>query len=285
MRNGEDMFGFLELTARDIFLRPVRVTSAEILWILRDRRTGLFFLTTVALLVAVDAFQLGTHLTLTQICLLWGCTVAAQILLFVSQSLGWAWGQRRFGLFPLYLPVFNLIAFGASLQINGFVFASLSGVPSGITLLSSGALGGVVVALSMEALFFAFAFPLMRGELAPREPLRPDRTIGAAGETFAIDELCFMRSDGHYVEIATRTGTLRIRARLNDLVSQTEPGDGIRAHRSHWLARRAIARRIMARDGVQLELHDGTRFAVAGPRRAAVAAWVAQYLPDGGTAP
>lgn len=293
--------GAPELRARDIFFRPVDIRSTEIIEVARDRRTGLFLFTTTALLVAADAFQFGTGITLLESCALWACTVAAQVVLFVLLTICWAWGQTKMGLFVAVLPVFNLVAFLPVLHLNGMLLSRLSGVPSATALWSGTALGGVVVALSVEAIFFAFVFPLIRirpgnaagpalaaardhlaGEASGQDAEAPGRVIRAAGLDFALDDLVLLRSQGHYVEVVTRDGTRRIRARLGDLVSQTRPGDGIQAHRSYWLARSAITGLVTEDRGAYLALADGSEFAVAGPRRDAVANWVAEFAPEGG---
>jgi DNA-binding LytR/AlgR family response regulator len=62
----------------------------------------------------------------------------------------------------------------------------------------------------------------------------------------------------HYVEIHTDKGKSLILMRLSDAIAETEGVDGVRIHRSHWVAKQAISavRRVDGRVVVQLATGD-----------------------------
>ena len=45
----------------------------------------------------------------------------------------------------------------------------------------------------------------------------------------------------HYVEVATDRGTARLLMRLSDAIGEVDSVDGLRVHRSHWVARSAVS--------------------------------------------
>ncbi|WP_101067449.1 LytTR family DNA-binding domain-containing protein [Roseovarius salinarum] len=49
-----------------------------------------------------------------------------------------------------------------------------------------------------------------------------------------------LAADGHFVEVVTEAGTDRLRMRLADAIEEMEPVDGLRTHRSHWVAVSAV---------------------------------------------
>ena len=73
----------------------------------------------------------------------------------------------------------------------------------------------------------------------------------------------------HHVDIATETGTQTLRMRLTDAISEMEPVEGYCSHRSHWVARSAVAR--VERENAQktwLILVNGDRVPVSRKYRA-----------------
>lgn len=55
-------------------------------------------------------------------------------------------------------------------------------------------------------------------------------------------EIMHVRADGHYTVLNTPRGSARVLVRFSDAVGELGALDGLRVHRSHWVARRAIAR-------------------------------------------
>jgi DNA-binding LytR/AlgR family response regulator len=51
----------------------------------------------------------------------------------------------------------------------------------------------------------------------------------------------YISAKDHHVEIVTETGRHVLRLRLADAIDEMEPVEGMCGHRSHWVARAAIA--------------------------------------------
>ena len=75
----------------------------------------------------------------------------------------------------------------------------------------------------------------------------------------------------HYVEVATDRGTGRVLMRFSDAIEEVAQVDGLRVHRSHWVARAAVA--AVERDNGRtfLTLTNGTRVPVSRAYERAVA--------------
>lgn len=82
--------------------------------------------------------------------------------------------------------------------------------------------------------------------------------------------LLYMSMQDHYVDVHTDTGHTLVLMRIADAVAETRGVDGLRIHRSHWVAREAVvaARR---RDGrLHLEMEDGALLPVSRSHLAVV---------------
>lgn len=69
----------------------------------------------------------------------------------------------------------------------------------------------------------------------------------------------------HYVDLVTEAGTASILMRFSDAIAEMEEADGLRVHRSHWVAAPAVV--ATGREGGRpfLELADGSRVPVSRP--------------------
>lgn len=84
------------------------------------------------------------------------------------------------------------------------------------------------------------------------------------------DELMHLCAGDHYVEVVTAAGRHRLLMRFSDAISEVAPADGLRVHRSHWVALAAV--RDMQRVGGRaiLTLVNGTEVPVSRAYLAAV---------------
>jgi len=118
----------------------------------------------------------------------------------------------------------------------------------------------------------------------PRVPFQPISPAGAGHtdlprprivERLPLDrrgKLSHLSVQDHYVDVRTDRGGGLILIRLSDAILETEGTEGMRIHRSHWVARTAIVR-CLRRDGrLSLELTDGTILPVSRSCAAAVRA-------------
>lgn len=76
-------------------------------------------------------------------------------------------------------------------------------------------------------------------------------------------EIMHVRADGHYTILQTAHGSARVLLRFSDVLSELGALEGLRVHRSHWVARRAIAQ--VERDGPRhfVVLQSGCRVPVS----------------------
>lgn len=61
----------------------------------------------------------------------------------------------------------------------------------------------------------------------------------------------------HYVEVYTERGSTKLRMRFSDALSELNGTPGMRVHRSHWVARDAIAGHMIEKGRMFLQLEDG----------------------------
>lgn len=99
-------------------------------------------------------------------------------------------------------------------------------------------------------------------------------------------ELLCLRMEDHYLRVFTALGDDLILMRLRDAEAELAGEDGLRVHRSWWVARRAVRR--VRRDGERLllELSNGLEVPVSRSYAAAVraAGWDAAPSPPGSAA-
>jgi hypothetical protein len=256
---------------------------------------GAFLLLAAAFFLLLDGLATRPQLSLPLSIWLWGTTLLLHVGFRAVLDALWAHGQARFGFGRIYQPVLVHIAFVFDvLQFNSQIVLATGHSFDAVFDLWNTLYGYAIIVLG-EAFYFTFVTPVLIQRLeaaraAPASDPKPGpgsepaaaREISVGGERVAIDSLLVLKSRAHHVDIVGDGGALRLRARLIDLVNQMAPGDGVLAHRSHWVARRAIAGFIPGRGAQtdQLVLITGERLKVAGPRREAVRDWARVHRPE-----
>jgi hypothetical protein len=251
-----------------------------------------FVLLAGTVLVLLDALAIRDELNLAATLWLWSTTLALHVLFRVAINLGWAAGQRRFGFWRIYQPLLTHMA----LALDGLQFsvqhALLTGTPWRNAFDARKMLVGYGIFVTFELFFFVYVRPDLEdraraaadSSVSAHEAAQPApaRQVSLGGELVPVDTLITIRSRAHYVDVVHDGGALTRRARLIDLINQTEPPDGVHAHRSHWVARRAIAAILSESGGMPeaLVLTNGERMAVARPRREAVLEWLREHRPE-----
>lgn len=146
---------------------------------------------------------------------------------------------------------------------------------------------GLVLALMGP--FGTFALPLdppaaRTVELTPE----PERTIDAMIQQVTRprflarlpighrDGLIAVESEDRYVRVHNRAGSTLVLLRLADAVAELEGIDGLRIHRSWWVARDAVAEVLRRDRAISLRLVNGIEAPVA--RNAVPALWTAGWL-------
>lgn len=87
-------------------------------------------------------------------------------------------------------------------------------------------------------------------------------------------ELLAVETEDHYLRIHTAAGSGLVLMRMRDAVAELAPLDGMRVHRSWWVARTAVERAARTGGGLTLTLRGGITVPVARTQRRAVRDWM-----------
>ncbi len=271
--------GFYELKARDVFFRPLVLTAREIQATLLNAHLLLFLALVVITLTLADLGRLLPVMPIWRAVLVWVVAVFIQAITYAGLALAWARAQDKLNAPVIYLPILGAGAYVITYVTTILHISLQTDWPLAEIGAPGIALSGYVVALVFEALYFAFVLPNLLREIRP-EAAGPARHVHVAGETIPLEQIETLRSERHFVRIVTADRDMRLRARLSDLVSQTEERDGILAHRSHWVARHAIHGLEQTHNGDLIITRRGERLKVAATRQDQVRAWLARHAPE-----
>ncbi len=125
---------------------------------------------------------------------------------------------------------------------------------------------------------------LIRARSGPVNPSEPAPAAEPAASPFLRrvparlgTDLLWISAEDHYLRVTTSAGSDLILMRLSDAVAELDPALGAQVHRSHWVARRAVA--AVERDGQRtvLRLVTGAEVPVSRTYLAALraAGWLA----------
>lgn len=104
--------------------------------------------------------------------------------------------------------------------------------------------------------------PLRRAAPAPPSP--SDAPLLARLPARSRAELLHLRMQDHYVEVHTTSGSEMLLLRFRDALREVEGVDGLRVHRSHWVARAAVVGVERERGGrLALRLVNGVKVPVS----------------------
>ncbi|WP_198144921.1 LytTR family DNA-binding domain-containing protein [Pseudorhodobacter aquimaris] len=113
----------------------------------------------------------------------------------------------------------------------------------------------------------------------PPNPVKRPQWREVLGNRLMVDDIWHLKAEEHYVAIHLRDGqSLLARGRLVDAIAQLPDTCGMQVHRSHWVAKSALAALHRQRSGLRLELHNGHIIPVARNRQADVRPWASTTL-------
>ena len=236
------------------------------------------FLVTVALLVYLGPFGTWAFLPVSERLPFWASTVGANwIVGYIAFSVtsrkfrarGWsAWAGFVLAALVAALPGTGMVW----LVVTVYLDYRLSGVSD-----VAGLYGQVFV---LHLIIGSVVFRLIDRALRRRDPEeespRPDESAEvaprAAPEAALLArlparsraELLHLRMQDHYVEVHTAAGSELLLLRFRDALSEVEGVNGLQVHRSHWVARKAVAG-VERRGGgrIALRLVNGSRVPVS----------------------
>lgn len=98
------------------------------------------------------------------------------------------------------------------------------------------------------------------------------------GQNFALARITALEAEEHYVVIHSQDGARQmLRGRIADAVAAMPEGYGLRVHRSHWVAGRAILKSEQVQGQMMLCLSDGRNVPVARSRQSEVREWLRRH--------
>ncbi|MEJ2002128.1 MAG: LytTR family DNA-binding domain-containing protein [Maritimibacter sp.] len=133
------------------------------------------------------------------------------------------------------------------------------------------------VSLVLEILVVSFILPKFSGVRMESwsDARRPEvEKLQVNEQEVRLDELYYIKSVEHYVELVGDSGKLVERASLKHLIAQLGPQDGIQPHRSYWVSSRAEPELKRAGSHLVLALNCGVEIPVSRGRRKAVEQWL-----------
>lgn len=93
---------------------------------------------------------------------------------------------------------------------------------------------------------------------SPDQPASPTNLLG----TVASEVLC-LRMEDHYVRVYTRSGSRLVLATLGQAIAAVAPREGLRVHRSWWVARDGVDQVKIEGRNLRLRLTNGVEAPVA----------------------
>lgn len=215
------------------------------------------------------------------------------LVLSVSFAISGPFGTYEHLAYPTRVIFWFAVA-GGALALGVVLRVALQHLVRGITFLAASFVsavltGGVVAAVVPPLVRTIFPFPgllipgpveitvvvaslglgiaLMRHMLMPEAP-----GAAAASPTPRIlqrlpdtihGQVLHLCAGNHYVEVVTDRGRHRVLMRFSDAIEEVVSVDGLRVHRSHWVARDAIAEARRTGGRLVLLLSNGTEVPVS----------------------
>lgn len=296
------------LLAQDLGLidtmgRRLSLSARTMLVQYRKARTWRYLAMVLGVLLASDPAGTSQRLPVPVYLLGWAlgiiCYLGGQAALIVSLALLRPRLPRR----AIYWPVISALALAPTLLVLERVLGALQGVPDAPVVLDKW-LYLLVTLVLFETIYMRFVYtpaPAPEDACAPRaEPEPPEppestpladlphpeapaavpepRVLLLGTQPVALSELIYLEAKAHHVCAQLSDRTLTLRARLSDVIAQTQDDDGLRTHRSWWVAHHAI-QGLEREDGKPvLRLRSGAAVPVARGRLDEVERWCATHL-------
>jgi hypothetical protein len=249
---------------------PVRATIAMMF----ERNTMIYFAMASLVLFAADlsGFK-GTIPTWTEL-FIWPLALALYIVFYCGALILGAALQRKLRKVPIPTVILSALTVFPAVFLMEHLVAWASQGSYDMALLPHFA-AYYIVAQAFETIFLKYVYPLSAIIKAQTPPApSSQRTVLVAGESLSVSDIAYIVAREHQVEICLSGEIITRRARLRDIVAQTEEVDGMQPHRSWWVssAANAVLERIENRP--HLRLADDTLVPIARGRLEDVLCWL-----------
>lgn len=234
------------------------------------------FLVVVALLVYLGPFGTWASLSVSDRLVFWTASVGVNWLagLVVANVTIRAFQARKWPAWTGLVLASLIAALPGTGTVWMVVAAYLDYRPASLSGIAGLYAKVLVLHLLVSSLVFHLIERSLRKREAAMEPSLPDRTPAPppAPEAALLArlparsraELLHLRMQDHYVEVHTTAGSEMLLLRFRDALREVEGIDGLRVHRSHWVARAAVVGVERQRGGrIALRLVNGAKVPVS----------------------
>ncbi len=151
-----------------------------------------------------------------------------------------------------------------------------------------------IIAFLLEVLFFLFVLPTLGIEIRPQvkadasaEPEKPeepsplptqseDAALIIGTDRISIADIVCIEAKEHHVSVHLQDGLISTRARMKDIVAQTDKDQGIQPHRSWWVPRHMAKETVKVSGRHVLRLTNGRDIPLSRNRVKEVADWLTE---------
>lgn len=157
-----------------------------------------------------------------------------------------------------------------------------------------------IIAFLLEVLFFLFVLPTLGIEIrqqvkehAPAEPEEPsplpaqseDAALIIGTDRISIADIVCIEAKEHHVSVHLHDGLISTRARMKDIVAQTDTDQGIQPHRSWWVPRHMAKETVKVPGRHVLRLTNGRDIPLSRNRVKEVADWLTETAQNTASTP
>lgn len=263
-----------EIQLWDLLGSPMAFSTATYGRVLLHRRTLVFASLSLLTFFAADPSGARNYVPLWFSAILWPIAFLIYLAVYHLEFLTLAALTRRFPALRAPSPLLALVALIPTVFI----------CETWVMYMSDGLFPYDVVAQmifyffsvqGLETVFFRYIMPGVRDDL---EKGQETRHLVIGGEKIDLTKLLHIEAREHHVHLTFEDATSRARARLSDIVAQTQSEDGIQPHRSWWVARDADIKAERKGGRMILRLRDDTEVPVARTRADDVISWLENHI-------
>ncbi len=127
------------------------------------------------------------------------------------------------------------------------------------------------------SIFVAKIYPMFKSEICDGvavDAFGLELQVQIDTYSLALGDILHVKSDGHYLEVATKRAKYYVKGTIASLEAQISDTFAVSPHRSYWIPRHAIKATQQAGGKLLLKLTDGHAVSVARGRRDAVLYWM-----------
>ena len=242
--------------------------------VMTHHRAILFMMLCLLAFMASDPSGTRAYVPLWASVVFWPIIMGCYILFVVSGVVGVALLTRWFPKLRVPMPIVGFLALIPTTGICERVVDIMSGGTfpydfAGQLIFYFFSVQGV------ETVFIRFIVPELRKEV---EAEADSRHLVVGGEKVDLNTLMHIEAREHHVHLTFEHAKSLTRARLSDIVAQTNAEDGMQPHRSWWVARDPAIRVERKNGRMFLRLRDNTQVPVARTRVEDVLNWLNTHV-------